>query len=335
MRCARFFSCSSPPYIVSKHFNVDETPWWRKALIASRICLPLLVCSVAHTSTVHIESGKIHGSTIGDLTVYKGVPFAAPPLGNLRWREPQPFAPWDGVRAATSFAPACMQREVSMPGEAPQIITHPVLEPYNLPVSPYEAYVTRRQNDVAVLIGSNAEEARAMVDVTNVKASSYDSDITAALGQLPPALFNAYAHSTDAEARQARLDFERDLRFGWDMWAWARLQAVSSRNPVYYYYFQQRPPFPAGPVLGKLCQDGRPNGAGLPTSQPFTQRSSVVLHLGHPIASGTVPNLDGLEVFDAVYNYVRASPVWAAKIKIQAAHGRALARPRCDSLLSA
>uniref|UniRef100_UPI0035CC9C4E carboxylesterase/lipase family protein n=1 Tax=uncultured Sphingomonas sp. TaxID=158754 RepID=UPI0035CC9C4E len=47
------------------------------------------------------------GSAIG---IFRGIPFAAPPLAALRWREPQPVAPWSGVRAATAFAPRCMQQ---------------------------------------------------------------------------------------------------------------------------------------------------------------------------------------------------------------------------------
>jgi para-nitrobenzyl esterase len=41
---------------------------------------------------------------------FKGIPFAQPPVGNLRWREPQPVKPWSGVRNADTFGPACMQR---------------------------------------------------------------------------------------------------------------------------------------------------------------------------------------------------------------------------------
>ena len=86
------------------------------------------------------------------------------------------------------------------------------------------------------------------MDVTHVKAATFDSDIEHSFGQLPPPLIAAYPHATDEEARQARLDLERDLRFGWDMWAWARLQAGTGQNPVYYYSFRQQPPFPAGSV---------------------------------------------------------------------------------------
>ena len=43
------------------------------------------------------------------LTVYKGIPFAAPPVGDLRWRAPQPAAKWDGVKQANKFAPGPIQ----------------------------------------------------------------------------------------------------------------------------------------------------------------------------------------------------------------------------------
>jgi hypothetical protein len=125
-------------------------------------------------------------------------------------------------------------------------IVHPVIEPYVLPVLPYEAFTSEQQNDVPLLIGSNAEEARSLTDVNHVKATTFGMDLEHSFGQLPAPLVAAYPHATDEEARQARLDLERDLRFGWDMWAWARLQAGTGQNSVYYYSFRQQPPFPHG-----------------------------------------------------------------------------------------
>ena len=127
-------------------------------------------------------------------------------------------------------------------------LVHPVIEPYVLPLSPYDAFNAGQQNDVALMIGSNAEEARAMVDVSHQTAATFDSDIAQCFGALPAPLLAAYPHATDEDAREARLDLERDLRFGWDMWAWARLQAATGKQPVYYYSFKQQPPFPAGSV---------------------------------------------------------------------------------------
>ncbi len=58
---------------------------------------------------VTVEGGLVQGTSEDGLTVYRGIPFAAPPVGDLRWRAPQPAAKWEGVRQATKFAPGPMQ----------------------------------------------------------------------------------------------------------------------------------------------------------------------------------------------------------------------------------
>lgn len=58
---------------------------------------------------VNVEQGVIEGVMDNDLRVFKGVPFAAPPVGDLRWKAPQPAEKWSGVKLATKFAPAPMQ----------------------------------------------------------------------------------------------------------------------------------------------------------------------------------------------------------------------------------
>lgn len=58
-----------------------------------------------------IESGPIAGESDGVITVFKGIPYAAPPVGNLRWQAPKPVKPWKSVRAATSFTDDCMQNK--------------------------------------------------------------------------------------------------------------------------------------------------------------------------------------------------------------------------------
>ena len=499
-----------------------------------------LTCAAA-AQQVLTETGKVSGVRANGLSVYKGIPFAAPPVGDYRWRPPQHAASWTGTRKADAFAPACMQVGVSMPGETPpkvdenclylniwtpakskhqhlpvivwiygggyingsasmplywgdrlaqkgaivvtiayrlgplgflalpeltqesphhssgnyglmdQIaalqwiqrniaafggdpncvtiagqssgaisvsilmasplakglfqraigesgglfeplqlapkfllanaerdgekyaaslgapslkqlrllpanlltgnaggISHPVIEPYVLPVSPYEAFTLGQQNDVPLLIGSNADEARAMIDVSHETAATFDSDMEHSVGQLPPPLLAAYPHTTDEGAKQARLGLERDLRFGWDMWAWARLQATTGQKSVYYYSFQQQPPFPVGSlyegwgashfaelwyVFDHLDQEpwrwsnadrrvaeemssywvnfaksGNPNGPDLPLWPAFTNTESKVQYLGDPITVGGVANISGLTVFDSVYTTVRGKP---------------------------
>jgi para-nitrobenzyl esterase len=73
------------------------------------------------------ESGTISAERVNGLSVYKGIPFAAPPVGDLRWRPPMPAAPWTGTRKADAFAPACMQVGVSMPCETPPTVSEDCL----------------------------------------------------------------------------------------------------------------------------------------------------------------------------------------------------------------
>jgi para-nitrobenzyl esterase len=81
----------------------------------------------AENPVVETESGSVQGMRVGNVTVFKGVPFAAPPVGDLRWRAPRQVDHWNGVKTATSFAPACMQKGVSMPGEVPPTISEDCL----------------------------------------------------------------------------------------------------------------------------------------------------------------------------------------------------------------
>ena len=85
-----------------------------RATAASRVTR-LLVCSLAALAAatglgaeahaqapavVKVDSGELQGVVDDAVVSYKGIPFAAPPLGDLRWRPPQPAMPWTGVRQA-------------------------------------------------------------------------------------------------------------------------------------------------------------------------------------------------------------------------------------------
>jgi len=63
-----------------------------------------------------IDSGKLKGASKDGITAFKGVPFAAAPVGDLRWRPPQPVKPWSDVRKATEYGPDCAQ--LPFPGDA-------------------------------------------------------------------------------------------------------------------------------------------------------------------------------------------------------------------------
>jgi para-nitrobenzyl esterase len=63
---------------------------------------------------VHTQSGDVEGTTSADskIQVFKGIPYAAPPVGDLRWKAPQPSQSWTGVRKALDFGPRCMQGRI-------------------------------------------------------------------------------------------------------------------------------------------------------------------------------------------------------------------------------
>jgi para-nitrobenzyl esterase len=65
--------------------------------------------AAATVDEVRIESGALKGVIAGGVVAFKGVPYAAPPTGQNRWRAPQPAASWKGVRSASAYASDCMQ----------------------------------------------------------------------------------------------------------------------------------------------------------------------------------------------------------------------------------
>jgi para-nitrobenzyl esterase len=82
------------------------------------ICLavPAVSQSVAASQPgdpVSIDGGMVAGKLVaGDVKAFLGIPYAAPPIGSLRWREPQPVKPWTGVRVSDQYSAPCAQRVI-------------------------------------------------------------------------------------------------------------------------------------------------------------------------------------------------------------------------------
>jgi para-nitrobenzyl esterase len=89
----------------------------RRAATRGALCVAALLCSgflfpgggAFAAARVKTAEGTVAGTAKEGVRVFLGIPYAAPPVGDLRWRAPQPAARWSGVRAATRFAPSCIQ----------------------------------------------------------------------------------------------------------------------------------------------------------------------------------------------------------------------------------
>lgn len=81
----------------------------RIVLLASFSVLAIPIVEAEDTPPVVTRDGKIIGTGDNEVRVFKGIPYAAPPLGELRWKLPQAVTPWSGVRKCDSFGAACPQ----------------------------------------------------------------------------------------------------------------------------------------------------------------------------------------------------------------------------------
>ena len=78
-------------------------------LFLAIITLMLGACTKLQPGQIKVEGGIIQGTVTEDMAIYKGIPFATPPVGNLRWKAPQPVEKWEGIKQTTEYAPAPMQ----------------------------------------------------------------------------------------------------------------------------------------------------------------------------------------------------------------------------------
>jgi para-nitrobenzyl esterase len=78
-------------------------------LLALLLAVALSGFAFAANETIKVDGGLISGAAVDGVRSFKGIPFAAPPVGELRWKAPQPVVSWDGVRKCEAFGPECPQ----------------------------------------------------------------------------------------------------------------------------------------------------------------------------------------------------------------------------------
>ncbi|UUL81434.1 carboxylesterase/lipase family protein [Sphingomonas qomolangmaensis] len=101
----------------------SETAMLARLMITAALVLPGTAQAQRTPAIVSIDTGRLAGVEADGVLTWKGVPFAAPPIGPLRWRAPQPAAKWSGVREAKAYSSDCMQ--VPFGGDAAPLGTTP------------------------------------------------------------------------------------------------------------------------------------------------------------------------------------------------------------------
>jgi para-nitrobenzyl esterase len=85
----------------------------RRPLLVMLVALSAAIVATVRAQpmpdAVRVEGGLLKGTIAGGLASYKGIPYAAPPIGPLRWKPPQPAVSWGGVKAADAFGARCVQ----------------------------------------------------------------------------------------------------------------------------------------------------------------------------------------------------------------------------------
>lgn len=222
---------------------------------------------------------------------------------------------------------------------------HFVVDGYVLKESPFDAYQNHAQNDVDVLVGSNADEGRLFLRKKSVTVANFREVLGADFPAPLVWLLHPNPGNTDSDARTSAAAVEGDMRFRWDMWRWARLAAEDGTKHVYYYQFSRPPPFPSGnPYYGlgathgmempyvfdhldqqaapwsakdreiaavlpeywaNFAKNGDPNGPGLPVWPSFRESPEKVMILGQELRAEAIPRERSLKRIDRVYATAR------------------------------
>ena len=134
----------------------------------------------------------------------------------------------------------------------------PVVDGWVLPADQYSLYEAGHFNDTPVLIGYNSDEGASFPSART--SAEFRDVVQRRYGQFAERLLSAYPAGDGTLPKSAR-DLTRDAAFGWQTWAWARLQTQHGHSPAYLYYFDQHPQYPAGSARAGY---GAPHGREVP-----------------------------------------------------------------------
>jgi para-nitrobenzyl esterase len=122
-----------------------------------------------------------------------------------------------------------------------------IVDGHVLSQTPYDAYRHNQHNQVPVLIGYTADEVQEFVADRTITTTNFTAELKRHFPGFLVQLTAPKPGVTDQEARSAALAYERDVRFGWSMWTWARLASRKEETGAWLYQFTQPSPYPVDP----------------------------------------------------------------------------------------
>lgn len=220
----------------------------------------------------------------------------------------------------------------------------PIVDGYVIPDDQHKLYEAGKFNETPILVGYNSDEGASFSPPKTPE--DYVSGVKARYGKFADELIKAYPVGTTTVPKTAR-DLARDAAFGWQTWAWARLQANRGKAKVFYYYFDQHPDYPEGSpkygqgsphgqevayVFGTLnkanpqttktdldisdamgtywtnfAKYGDPNSNGAAKWPAFSDANPTVMYFAQTPHTGPVPSADALKVLDGYFKWRRSA----------------------------
>lgn len=250
----------------------------------------------------------------------------------------------DAVKALRAISPEDLLKNTD------HETTRAIVDGYVLPQSVAEIFAAGKQNDVPLLLGSNADEGTSLApQAASLKAATFTNGARVRYGKLADQFLTLYPATSDEQAVKSFYAAFRDQGFGWEMRTWARMQTKTGHQPVYLYYFTRKAPGPLGGRLGafhaleiayvfgnfpwpfswedldhklsdaitsywtNFARSGDPNGKDLPKWPAYTASGDQAMELGDKIVVRSEVNKAGLDFYDNYFQSLK-SPVQPVRL---------------------
>ncbi|MFI0430980.1 carboxylesterase/lipase family protein [Mariniflexile sp. HMF6888] len=218
----------------------------------------------------------------------------------------------------------------------------PIIDGHVILDDQYKLYEAGIYNDTPILVGYNSDEGASFTRTQDPK--EFISNVEMRFGPYADSLLKVYPVDSTSVPKTAR-DLSRDAAFGWQTWAWAKLQAKAGKSKVFYYYFDQHPDYPedsprygfgsphgqevsyvfknldaSNPQITKtdleisdlmstywtnFAKYGDPNGKDVPNWPVFSNSNPEVMYFNKTAYTGPVPSAKSLEVLDSYFAWRR------------------------------